>query len=92
MNTLKSILLAFTMFFVLVACNASSSVSKEDMQNQIIQQASEQVSHLGITATECFLVKESENKYTGFVKFDNGEQQTIDVTVDGQDFLWKAEL
>ena len=48
------------------------------------------------TITELALVKESENKYTGYlvVRFRDGDtlQPDLEVTVDGDDLLWKIDL
>jgi len=88
---MKAIKAMLTLLLLVGIVGCGYGPSKEDMQSEIVRQASEQVSHLGIAATECTLVKESKNKYTGFVKFNNGEQQSINVTVDGDEFLWKPE-
>ena len=67
---------------------------KADIQAQWI--TSEVAALRSATITDLTLVKESENKYTGFIdiSFPDGSslRPAINVTVDGERFLWKIDI
>ncbi len=99
MNRFKSLLMILSIVLGVISFTVSCSngPDKTDMQNQIQSQITESLSQKGLPGVKCksvTLVKESKSKYTGIAEIGNdalSEKHNIDVTVDGETFVWKME-
>lgn len=99
MNRFKTMLMTASIVLGIISFTVSCSngPDKTDMQNQIQSQITESLAQKGLPGVKCksvALVKESKNKYTGIAEIGNdamSEQHSIDVTVDGETFVWKME-
>jgi len=67
---------------------------KEQLQREvkIWLNSKEEVKELGLKCLSVGLVKESQNKYIGLARFDNGEETHVDVTTDGDQYLMSAKF
>ena len=67
---------------------------KEQLQLEVKNwlNSKEEVKELGLKCLSIGLVKESQNKYIGLAKFDNGEETDVEVTTDGDQYLMSAKF
>jgi hypothetical protein len=94
---MKKKLLYLFLLFIVLSCN-DSSVSKEkltsEVRNDINVELQKRASSNGISLTiNSFVLLHKEGKeYSGILKtIEEGEEYTyqVDVTVDGNSFIWK---
>jgi len=80
--------LLFATLLALVTGCGSSGPSKAEME-QNIKNSYEEKS--GFAVKKVTLVKESENTYSGLVEFKDGDQLSIKVVVDGDDYIYEVK-
>lgn len=82
----------FSIFLVLSLISCSPGLSKEEIENTIKNQATEQIhkNFPSINVDSVIVVKKTSNTYAGVITFSDGEKQPITVTIDGSQFVWEA--
>lgn len=76
------------LFFLVLCAGCSCSSIKSNLEASLKEEIEKQQ---GIAIDSIKLLKNSPNKYSGIVKARNGASFDIQVTVDGDDFMWRLE-
>jgi len=60
------------------------------IENSIQADLTEKVKSLGITCSKVSLLHETGNKYSGLAELSDGSKETLDITIDGDKYLWSG--